>query len=650
MQTFSRSIRRATGLVAAACLLSVPVAALAAGAPTVKLALSFRPVQKDVEYETPKQSEYDKCKVEVERKGKASGWVVTGPNGQIVRRFVDTNGDNVVDQWRYYRHGLEVYRDIDTDFNNKVDQSRWLNTAGTRWGVDKNEDGRIDEWKIISAEEASREAVQALAAGDAEALQLLFITKAELESLGISSELQKKILDDLDSPAKKLRDLLSKGGVTSKTVWVRFSASSPGIVPGDDGKAKRDLAVYQNAMAIVETGGKSGLVQIGEMVLVGNTWRLTQMPLPIGENARIASAGHLMQPALPTGTTAAAAGGISKEMQKLLADLQELDRGAPKPTDGAAAFVKYNARRAAIIRKIIAAAPTETDRTQWWKQLIDGVAAGVQSGTNPDGLKDLQRMEAQIRRENSKSELLPYVSFRRLLGEYTVKLQTSAASKRADVQKWWLKELEDFATTFPKSEDSSEAMLQLAIALEFTGQTGDARKWYGRSVAGGEKTPAGIRAAGALRRLDLEGKTLSLSGPSLGATGGPAASATRTLDVADYRGKVVLVVFWSTWCKPCTEDLPQLQALYRKHKGDGFEIVGVNLDADAGPAKPFLAKHRVPWPHIHRDGGLDSPPARKYGIISLPTMFLVDRRGKVLSRSTSVEVLQKTLAGVLKGK
>lgn len=649
MQTFSRDSRSqgflkslGSGLLATAvvCLgFAVPVHA--AGAPSVKLALSFHPIQKDVEYESPKESEYAKCKVEVERKGKSSGWVVYGPNGQVLRRFVDTNGDNVVDQWRYYRHGLEVYRDVDTNFNNKVDQSRWLNTAGTRWGVDSDEDGRIDQWKIISAEEASREAVKALAAGDAKALQLLFVTKDELESLGMDAELKKKILADLDSPAKKLRGLLAAGGVTAKTAWVRFSASSPGIVPADSGKAKRDLAVYQNAMAIVETGGKSGLVQIGEMVLVGNTWRLTQIPQPIGENARIAAAGRLMQPAgVLTNSATTGAGGISKAMQKLLADLQELDRGAPKPTDGAAAFVKYNAGRASLIRKIIAAAPTEADRTQWWKQLIDGVAASVQSGMHPDGLKDLQRMESQIRRENAKSELLPYVTFRRLLGEYTVKLQTATAAKRADVQKWWLKELEDFATTFPKAEDASEAMLQLAITLEFSGQTKDARKWYGRSVAAGEKTPAGVRAAGALRRLDLEGKALSLSGPSL---------AGGTLDVADYRGKVLLVVFWSTWCKPCTEDLPQLQALYRKHKGDGFEVLGVNLDADAAPTKPYIAKHRIPWPHIHRDGGLDSPPARKYGIISLPTMFLVDRRGKVLSRSTSVEALQKTLAGVLKG-
>ena len=60
--------------------------------------------------------------------------------GQMLRIFVDTNADNTVDQWSYYKDGVEVYRDIDSNHNGKADQCRWLNTAGTRWGIDKNED------------------------------------------------------------------------------------------------------------------------------------------------------------------------------------------------------------------------------------------------------------------------------------------------------------------------------------------------------------------------------------------------------------------------------------------------------------------------------------------------------------------------------
>ena len=52
----------------------------------------------------------------------------------ILRKFVDTNGDNVVDQWSYYKDGVEVYRDIDSNFNGKADQYRWFNTGGTPLG------------------------------------------------------------------------------------------------------------------------------------------------------------------------------------------------------------------------------------------------------------------------------------------------------------------------------------------------------------------------------------------------------------------------------------------------------------------------------------------------------------------------------------
>ena len=134
---------------------------LLAEGPTPEFVFSkFLPRQRDVEIETPKPAEYAKCAVKPEKLGKGSAWLVTGPNGQVLRRFVDTNNDDTVDQWRYYNNGIEVYREIDSNFNEKPDQFRWLNTGGSRWGLDTNEDKIIDEWKVLSAEEASRVAVK----------------------------------------------------------------------------------------------------------------------------------------------------------------------------------------------------------------------------------------------------------------------------------------------------------------------------------------------------------------------------------------------------------------------------------------------------------------------------------------------------------
>src|SRR5277367_2085393 len=98
-----------------------------AATPTASDALKLAPVQRDVEYDVPKPADIAGCAIKSEQFGGHTGWVVRSPNGQILRRFVDTNADNVVDQWCYFMGGLEVYRDVDRNFNGKADEYRWLN-------------------------------------------------------------------------------------------------------------------------------------------------------------------------------------------------------------------------------------------------------------------------------------------------------------------------------------------------------------------------------------------------------------------------------------------------------------------------------------------------------------------------------------------
>ena len=108
------------------------------------------------------------------------------------------------------------------------------------------------------------------------------------------------------------------------------------------------------------------------------------------------------------------------------------------------------------------------------------------------------------------------------------------------------------------------------------------------------------------------------------------------------------MLFWSTWCKPCTEDLPQIRELYNQYRRKGFEVVGINLDATADPVAGYLKEHKVSWKQIHEPGGLDSRPAREFGIVTLPTMFVIDKRGKTTARNISVDDLKKDLPGLLK--
>lgn len=93
----------------------------------------------------------------------------------------------------------------------------------------------------------------------------------------------------------------------------------------------------------------------------------------------------------------------------------------------------------------------------------------------------------------------------------------------------------------------------------------------------------------------------------------------------DYRGKLVLVDFWATWCVPCVHELPHLLEAYERFHERGFEIIGISLDAPkripATTVQSFLRKHRVPWDVIYDNA---APIAGNYRVIGIPAGFLVD--------------------------
>lgn len=103
----------------------------------------------------------------------------------------------------------------------------------------------------------------------------------------------------------------------------------------------------------------------------------------------------------------------------------------------------------------------------------------------------------------------------------------------------------------------------------------------------------------------------------------------RDVDLQSMRGKVVLVDFWATWCGPCMEELPTVKATYEKLHAKGFEVVGISLDQDRKALDRVLAREKIPWPQ-HME---NAPGAVKFsdplGIESIPTMWLVDKQGKL---------------------
>ena len=120
------------------------------------------------------------------------------------------------------------------------------------------------------------------------------------------------------------------------------------------------------------------------------------------------------------------------------------------------------------------------------------------------------------------------------------------------------------------------------------------------------------------------------------------------VNLADLRGKVVLIDFWATWCGPCVGEIPNVVAAYEKYHSKGFEVIGISLDSEKSALKSFIKDHDMPWPQ-HFDGkGWDNEYGREYGIRSIPAVFLIDKKGFVASttaRGANLEIELERLLG-----
>jgi thiol-disulfide isomerase/thioredoxin len=608
-----------------------------AATPTAEQALKLMPVQPGVDYDRPKPEEAAKCKILAKKFDGHVGWIVEGPSGVILRKFVDTNDDNIVDQWSYYKDGLEVYRDSDSNFNGKVDQHRWFHTGGSRWGVSTHEDGTIDYWKSISAEEATAEVIAAIATTDADRFARLLLTPAELKSLGLGKSRAQSVAEKTQKATAGFKAMCAQQkAVARDAAWVQFSASRPGVVPAGTDGSTRDVRVYENAVAIVESGGKHEQVQIGTLIQVGDLWRVIDLPQIAGQRqADAASSGFFFQASLihrnePTGNAG------SEAAQKLLADLENLDREAAKATTPEDQ-TRLVGRRADLLEQIAAAAKTPDERAQWLRQAADTISAAVQSGVFPDGPDRLKKLFEKLQKSDADKGLAAYVKFRQLTAAYALSMQAKKADY-AKIQAEWLKALEQYIGDYPTAADAAEAMLQLAISQEFTGQEEDAKKWYVRIVNEFPSSPAAKKAAGAQTRLESVGKTIALTGQS------PLGSP---VDLAKYQGKVVLIQYWATWSGPAKADMATLKELWSKY-GRQFVVIGVNLDNNVKDLNAYLAENPLPWPQIFEEGGLDSRVANLLGILTVPTMILVDQQGKVVSRSIAIADVESEVKKLIK--
>ena len=102
-----------------------------------------------------------------------------------------------------------------------------------------------------------------------------------------------------------------------------------------------------------------------------------------------------------------------------------------------------------------------------------------------------------------------------------------------------------------------------------------------------------------------------------------------TIKLSDYRGKVVILDFWATWCPPCREEIPHFIKLQKELGEKGLAVIGVSLDQSDAPVRSFIKEHGINYPVVMGDGRL----ANRYGgVRAIPTTFIINKDGEIVQK------------------
>jgi len=120
------------------------------------------------------------------------------------------------------------------------------------------------------------------------------------------------------------------------------------------------------------------------------------------------------------------------------------------------------------------------------------------------------------------------------------------------------------------------------------------------------------------------------------------------VQLSSFRGKVVLLDFWATWCDPCRDEVPHFSELQEKYRAQGLQIIGISMDDGPEPVRKFSREYKMTYPAVMGNAKLGEAYG---GILGLPIAFLIDRHGRIYAKhigATDVSVFEKEILNLLR--
>lgn len=260
------------------------------------------------------------------------------------------------------------------------------------------------------------------------------------------------------------------------------------------------------------------------------------------------------------------------------------------------------------------------------------------------------KTDAEILIEKSQSFIHTYPKYNKADEVYFILGQTLLQFDRAAEA---IEVLNDLNRDYPYSSYISESLLTLGIAYDNVGKHNQADQTYNKLIS--DRRFSGSKNVEAAQQLLATDRTarkgalseLSAENPLDKFIGKPALDFKVTdlngeaLSLEKYRGKIILLDFWATWCPPCIQEVPHLKQTYAKFKNQGFIIIGISADRGLDPLKSFVSEENITWPQHFDNGG---QIAKMYNLTHIPTTFLIDGKGIVQAVNLKGNALEAAVA------